>query len=80
MNFSSGPTLESGRVVFWMLPRQEGSMKTKYALKLALAGLVLCLTAVGCKRSEDDFDNRTLEKRPHTETVRPEDKKDPFRP
>jgi hypothetical protein len=55
-------------------------MKTKYALKLALAGLVLCLTAVGCKRSEDDFDNRTLEKRPHTETVRPEDKKDPFRP
>lgn len=34
----------------------------------------------GCRRSEEVFDDRTLEKRPHVETVKPEDRKDAFRP
>lgn len=34
----------------------------------------------GCQRSQDAFDDRTLEKRPHVETVKPEDRKDAFRP
>jgi hypothetical protein len=55
-------------------------MKNRYVLKLILAGFVLAISATGCKRSEEDFDNRTLEKRPHTETVKPENKADPFRP
>ena len=38
------------------------------------------LAAYACKRSEDAFDDRTLEKRSHVETVKPEDRKDAFRP
>ena len=34
----------------------------------------------GCKRSDEVFDDRTLEQRPHVETVKPEDRKDAFRP
>ncbi len=44
---------------------------------IAIAAL---LSVSGCRRSADDFDNRTLEKRPHVETVAPENKADPFRP
>jgi hypothetical protein len=45
--------------------------------------LILPIAAIfigGCKRSESAFDGRTLEKRPHVETVAPEDRKDAFRP
>lgn len=38
------------------------------------------LAATGCKRSEEVHDDRTLEKRSHVETVKPEDRKDAFRP
>jgi len=38
------------------------------------------MLAAGCKRSEDATDDRTLEKRSHIETVKPEDRKDAFRP
>jgi hypothetical protein len=51
--------------------------------RLALLALPLAalLAAVpGCKRSEDAFDDRTLEKRSHVETVQPTDRKDAFRP
>ena len=44
---------------------------------LAAASL---LAMTGCQRSQDAFDDRTLEKRPHVETVKPEDRKDAFRP
>lgn len=47
--------------------------------RLVLAAFLL-LSLGACKRSEDAFDDRTLEKRPHTETVKPEDKRDAFRP
>ena len=47
-------------------------------LQLVLAALALGLS--GCHRSEDAFDNRTLEKRPLVETVKPEDRGDMFRP
>ena len=57
--------------------------RTIHRLCLAcLACLALgALTATsGCHRSEDAFDDRTLEQRPHVETVKPEDRKDAFRP
>ena len=38
------------------------------------------LSVSGCQRSQDAFDDRTLEKRPHVETVKPDDRKDAFRP
>jgi hypothetical protein len=41
---------------------------------------VLLLGVIGCRRSTSDFENRPLEKRPHTETVAPEDRSDAFRP
>jgi len=47
---------------------------------LACVLLSLALTAAGCHRSEDDFDDRTLAQRPHVETMKPEDRKDIFRP
>ncbi|HYG76274.1 MAG TPA: hypothetical protein VEK08_14815 [Planctomycetota bacterium] len=50
----------------------------KSALLLAVLGSMLAVS--GCKRSQDAFDDRTLEKRPHTESVRPADRKDAFRP
>lgn len=34
----------------------------------------------GCQRSQEAFDDRTLEQRPHVETVKPEDRRDAFRP
>ena len=43
-----------------------------------LAAILLAVSA--CKRSEDALDDRTLEKRSHVETVKPEDRKDAFRP
>ena len=52
--------------------------RTKALFLFALAVVVLGVT--GCHRSTEDFDDRTLEKRPHIETVAPEDRKDPFRP
>ena len=46
--------------------------------------MLLAVTAVtllgGCHRSEEVLDDRTLEKRPHVETVKPDDRKDAFRP
>lgn len=55
-------------------------MKAKIitGVKIVLA-LALC-AATGCSRSKEAFDDRPLEKRPHVETVQPEDRKDAFRP
>jgi hypothetical protein len=47
------------------------------AFAVVAASLVL---AAGCQRSEEVHDDRTLEKRSHVETVKPEDRKDAFRP
>ncbi|MEI6236070.1 MAG: hypothetical protein WCT04_23695 [Planctomycetota bacterium] len=47
---------------------------------LAFALIMTVLGTVGCHRTEDDFDDRTLAKRPHVETMKPEDRKDIFRP
>jgi hypothetical protein len=49
-------------------------------LKFLLLLPVATIFVSGCKRSEAAFDGRTLEKRPHVETVAPEDRKDAFRP
>ncbi|HYF49597.1 MAG TPA: hypothetical protein VEJ63_09340 [Planctomycetota bacterium] len=46
----------------------------------ALFAISMVITASGCKRSDDHRDARTLEQRPHTETVRPVDRSDAFRP
>jgi hypothetical protein len=46
-------------------------------MSLALLGLA---TLSGCKRSEEAYDNRTLEKRSHVESVKPDNRADPFRP
>ena len=47
----------------------------------ALGFLALAIVQLtGCRRSEDDFDDRTLAQRPHVETVKPDDRKDIFRP
>lgn len=42
----------------------------------------LLSTAVftGCPRNQTTLDDRPLEKRPHIETERPEERGDPFRP
>jgi len=50
----------------------------KFLCLSALVGMLCALT--GCHRSEDAYDNRTLEQRSHVETTHPEDRKDPFRP
>lgn len=48
---------------------------------LVLLAVAVSLTVLaGCRRSEEVFDDRTLEKRPVVETVKPEDRKDAFRP
>jgi hypothetical protein len=52
--------------------------KTKLTFCLIFAVLALGLN--GCHRDEENFDNRTLEKMPVTETPNPVDRKDPFRP
>jgi len=52
--------------------------KAKNVLLISLAAVLIGLC--GCKRSEEDFDNRTLEKRPVTDTVKPVDRSDAFRP
>lgn len=46
-------------------------------MALLAAGLV---SLAGCKRSEEAYDNRTLEKRSHVESVKPDNRADPFRP
>ena len=50
----------------------------KAGICLLLFGVLLSMA--GCRRSEEDFDDRTLEKRSHVETVKPDNKEDPFRP
>ena len=57
-------------------------MKIKISTRsIVLTTLALVLSAAsGCSRSKDAFDDRPLEKRPHVETVQPEDRKDAFRP
>lgn len=55
-------------------------MRPFFRVTLAVCLLAVALSAAGCRRSQDAFDDRTLEKRSHVETVRPEDKKDAFRP
>ncbi|MCY3018902.1 MAG: hypothetical protein NTW87_07735 [Planctomycetota bacterium] len=56
-------------------------MRVSKSLARTLALVLFALSLLGgCKRSEDAFDDRTLEKRPITETVRPEDRRDAFRP
>lgn len=52
----------------------------RQASKFMLLIPVVTLFAGGCKRSEEAGDDRTLERRPHVETVKPEDRKDAFRP
>lgn len=47
-------------------------------LLACVASLLAALS--GCKRSEESYDNRTLEKRPHVESVKPDNRADPFRP
>lgn len=54
-------------------------MKISKIIASVLLGFTLASVA-GCHRSEDAFDDRPLEKRPHVETVKPVDKSDPFRP
>lgn len=54
------------------------SKMTKLVLACVLA--VIVIETTGCHRSEDDFDDRTLAQRPHVETMKPEDRKDIFRP
>ena len=49
--------------------------------RLVLLLAVIALTWLGgCRRSNDVLDDRTLEQRPHVETVKPEDRRDAFRP
>jgi len=50
------------------------------AIVLLLAVTVALAVVSGCRRSEEALDDRTLEKRPHVETVKPEDRRDAFRP
>jgi hypothetical protein len=57
----------------------EGCVKIRIK-PLSIAAMLALLTALGCSRSKDAFDDRPLEKRPHVETVQPEDRKDAFRP
>ena len=57
--------------------RCKSKLRTILFTCLALSGLVV---QTGCHRSEDAYDDRTLEKRPHTETVKPDDRRDVFRP
>ncbi|MCZ7644117.1 MAG: hypothetical protein M5U26_02365 [Planctomycetota bacterium] len=46
----------------------------------ALALLALALLMPGCARNQTTLDDRTLEQKPHTETDKPTDRSDPFRP
>jgi len=55
-------------------------MQTKAKAFAAFLCISLLVASSGCKRSEDASDTRTLEQRPHTETVRPVDRSDAFRP
>lgn len=55
-------------------------MKSRATHLLLFCGLLLTTCVSGCKRSEESMDDRTLEKRSHVETVKPVDRKDPFRP
>jgi len=50
----------------------------KFLFLTACVGMLCAFS--GCKRSEEAYDNRTLEKRSHVETTKPDDRKDPFRP
>jgi hypothetical protein len=57
-------------------------LRRRFVRNLCATGLAAAslLSVTGCQRSQDAFDDRTLEKRPHVETVKPEDRKDAFRP
>jgi hypothetical protein len=48
-------------------------------LLVLVGGAVLLLPACA-RRSDADFDNRTLEKKPVVDTVQPETRRDPFKP
>ena len=50
------------------------------SLTTLLLSAALLSALAGCKRSNDAFDDRTLEKRSHVETVKPVDRSDAFRP
>jgi hypothetical protein len=54
------------------------SSRRRMAILVFLSGMMLGGVS-GCHR-EDPNDERTLEKRPHTETVKPVDRSDAFRP
>ena len=54
------------------------SSRKVIAILVFLSGSVLAGLS-GCHR-EDTSDDRTLERRPHTETVAPEDRSNAFRP
>jgi hypothetical protein len=59
----------------------ETEMRTLSKLRPVALLAVLALGLLsGCHRSDDAGDDRTLEKRSHVETVKPEDRKDMFRP
>jgi hypothetical protein len=53
-------------------------IRNRIAILFFLSGSLLAGLS-GCHR-EDPSDERTLEKRPHTETVAPEDRSNAFRP
>lgn len=55
-------------------------MQTRKKLGAVLFFALMLVGAAGCHRTEDDFDDRTLAKRSHVETVKPDDRKDIFRP
>ena len=56
-------------------------MRTLLKLRTIPLLAVLALSWLcGCHRSDEAGDDRTLEKRPHVETVKPDDRKDAFRP
>jgi hypothetical protein len=53
---------------------------SKYRNALLAASVMALIGISGCKRDDDAHDNRTLEKKPHVETVKPVDRSDAFRP
>jgi hypothetical protein len=54
------------------------SYTSKSLFRVLLLTGSLCLLN-GCRRGEEASDTRTLEQRPHTQTVQPDDRRDVFR-
>jgi hypothetical protein len=71
------PGGHAGPVLFRRVVKMRIGRKTM-AMFVFVCGMILTGLS-GCHR-EDPNDERTLEKRPHTETVKPVDRSDAFRP